>query len=194
MRSELGPLTESIRHCITGIGVHAVRDVLPAELRKAPAPGLVLCAGVSGALVEGLTTGEIVVATHICYGDRVFAASPLQFPGLPFRTGTVYCSPRVVSQRSERLDIARRTGALCVDMESGEVAQICAEMSLPVAVLRVVMDTVDDVLPEVESPRNEAERAALDASETREISDEVREKSRAARRVLQAALSALLGV
>ncbi len=194
MQSELGLLTETIPHCITGIGIHAVREVLPAELRKVPVPRLVLSAGVSGALVEGLTTGEIVVATHICYGDRVFAVSRLSIPGLPFRTGTIYCSPRVVSQRSERLDIARRTGALCVDMESGEVARICEDMRLPVAGLRVVMDTVDDELPEVDSPRNDVERAALDARAASEISEEVREKSRVARRTLQAALGALLGV
>ena len=78
--------------------------------------------GLSGALVAGVAPGTVVSAERVVdtYGDVLWEGAPLEVPGAS--VATVCSAERVIDDPRERDDIARRTGALAVDMESGPLA------------------------------------------------------------------------
>jgi nucleoside phosphorylase len=68
-------------------------------------------------------------------------------------------SPRIATTRDERLALAM-SGAAVVDMESYSILESAASAAVPTAVLRVVADSIDRVLPNLNSALNDA--GALD--------------------------------
>jgi adenosylhomocysteine nucleosidase len=111
-----------------------------AAIRRAIDAGAeaLLSFGLAGGLVPGLRPGTIVVA------DRVVAASrpPLALR-VDARRGPVAAADAIVAEAAEKAALQARTGALCVDLESGLVA----EAGLPYAVLRAIADPAERSLP-----------------------------------------------
>jgi 4-hydroxy-3-methylbut-2-enyl diphosphate reductase len=64
--------------------------------------------------------------------------------GLRVRTGPIVSTDRIITGRTEREKLAR-TGALAVDMESASIVRAAAagRREVPIAVVRVIVDTVD---------------------------------------------------
>jgi adenosylhomocysteine nucleosidase len=60
---------------------------------------------------------------------------------------TLYSAGRVVSDPRDRAELAGRTGAAAVDMESAAVARAAAEAGLPCVAIRAIADGADDDLP-----------------------------------------------
>jgi hypothetical protein len=62
-------------------------------------------------------------------------------------TGVVVSSHDPVTYPAEKVALHRRWHALCVDMESGVVARVCAEAKKPFAVIRAVADPASRIIP-----------------------------------------------
>jgi adenosylhomocysteine nucleosidase len=126
--------------------------------------------GCAGALVPGLTTGQLVLAPavsmHELNEDSGFDETRLQrFPvdpqllsytrtaaakaGVPTADGSLFTSPKVLFTPEEKAQRGRETGAIAVEMESGVHAAFAAQRGLPFLVLRVILDGVDMRLPMV---------------------------------------------
>ena len=78
--------------------------------------------GLAGALVAGLAPGTLVTAERVVdtSGEILWEGAPLDVPGAS--VATVCSAERVIDDPDERDELARRTGAVAVDMESGPLA------------------------------------------------------------------------
>ncbi|WP_405150508.1 hypothetical protein OG589_17905 [Sphaerisporangium sp. NBC_01403] len=111
-----------------------------------PVYGALAVVGFGGALDPSLRPGDVLVASEVRFGDRVFAcasapplAEELARAGLPVRTGRLLTCDHVVTG-VERARLAAG-GAHAVDMETGPLA--AASAGRPLAAVRVIVDTPD---------------------------------------------------
>jgi 4-hydroxy-3-methylbut-2-enyl diphosphate reductase len=116
----------------------------PARARAARRPGPSLVVGVAGALVPGVSAGDLVVATEVRRPDgepvpvpsAPLLAGALRRLGLTVHTGPLASSPVLVAGPG-RAALAG-SGALAVDMES---AWLVPDDGSPYAALRAIVDT-----------------------------------------------------
>ena len=111
----------------------------------------VILVGLGGGLVEGLTPGDVVVASsiHVTSGAPAIdlpasyeISTLLAATGLNVHLAPIVSSPKIIKGAEDRLS-ASRDGAICVDMESYWCAPLAAHH--PFAVVRILLD-----LPEYE--------------------------------------------
>jgi 4-hydroxy-3-methylbut-2-enyl diphosphate reductase len=152
LRSEYAALARQVpgatlERC--GMGPDRVRTWLPRLDQLAPAA--VAVAGVAGGLDPSLRSGDVIVASEVRdeHGRILLrAAAPLAAElrrmGLRVHTGPIISTDHIVSglEREKMAD----TGALAVDMESAAIVRALSERDLPVAVVRVIVDTVHSPL------------------------------------------------
>jgi 4-hydroxy-3-methylbut-2-en-1-yl diphosphate reductase len=127
-----------------GMGMKRVQAWVPRI--AALAPDAVVVAGVGGGVSPELRAGDVVVASEVRddIGRTVLrAAAPLvaalRQQGLRVHIGPMLSTDHIVTgPERERL---ARTGALAVDMESSAVVRALPTRDLPVAVVRVIVDT-----------------------------------------------------
>jgi hypothetical protein len=101
-------------------GARTARVGLGVSLPTADAP--LVSFGLAGALVDELPPGALVTATRVVSerGETLWEGEPVAVDGA---SPAVICSTnRVVDDPAERRRIAERTGAVAVEMESGELA------------------------------------------------------------------------
>ena len=116
--------------------------------------------GLCGALTADLHPGDVVVANALHTTDGATTlelpgadpvANALRAAGLHVRTGPIACSPSVV--KGDRRAALAATGAVAVDMESAWLLDELAGRH-PVAVVRVVIDTLDHELRSLRTARH----------------------------------------
>jgi 4-hydroxy-3-methylbut-2-enyl diphosphate reductase len=148
LRSEYAALsgrvgTARLERC--GMGPARVRKWLPsvADMR----PDGVVVAGVAGGVHPSLRPGDVVVATEVRGPHRravLRAGAPLvaelRRMGLRVRSGPMLSRETLIGGPDEREQLAD-TGALAVDMESADIVAAFADRGIPVAVVRVIVDT-----------------------------------------------------
>jgi adenosylhomocysteine nucleosidase len=135
----------------TGVGqerMHTALDWMFSSplVRDVPyAPGLVISAGFSGALREGLHVGDIVVATEVVGPDGVCheASWPTEgnvsWPGEHHR-GRLLTVDKFIADPETKRALGLRHAALAVDMETATVACRCNRLDIPFACIRVISD------------------------------------------------------
>ncbi len=64
------------------------------------------------------------------------------------RLGRMVTVPRIVNRAIEKQEIANRTGAIGLDMESAPLGYIADEKKIPFVVIRAISDLMDEDLPE----------------------------------------------
>lgn len=108
---------------------------------------LVVSSGLAGALQPGIASGELVCDPH---GGPVALARAARAAaesfGIPLHMGTALCAERVLGPEEKRR-LGDRRRALAVDMESAAVRAWCEKRGTAFAVLRAVLDPVDERLP-----------------------------------------------
>jgi nucleoside phosphorylase len=146
-----------------GIGPRRTRETV-ARFASTPF-SLVLSIGCAGALIPGLATGQLILASDVhlqlakdddrleryavnsqlLTQTRIVAAQI----GVPVAEGALFTSPKVLYTPEEKAAQVKRTGAIAVEMESGVHAAFAAEQGFPFLVLRVILDGIDMVIPAV---------------------------------------------
>ena len=144
-----------------GIGPRRARQTVNAFM-DTPLSA-VLSIGCAGALIPGLTAGQLVLAPALrMYTEeregqldtfevdsRLFVAArdAAQRASVETIEGGIVTSPRVLFTRQEKEKRGRETDCIAVEMESGVHAAFAVERTLPFLVLRVILDSVDMVIP-----------------------------------------------
>lgn len=102
-------------------GARAVRVGLGAS--RPAAGGRLVSFGLAGALVPGLPEGTVLTATRIVdeAGSILWEGSPIAVPGA--RPAVLCGAARVVDEPDDRAALAKRTGAVAVDMESASLTE-----------------------------------------------------------------------
>lgn len=107
--------------------------------------------GISGGLIEDLATGGLLLADTFTGREREFKAdvagvarcsAALERTALNWRCGKLVSVEQAVLSPAAKLNLAEKSGALAVDMESAAVALVAEMANLPYFALRSVCDTV----------------------------------------------------
>jgi len=156
-RARLG--AAEIAAVATGIGMERAQAAARRALDLYPDAELVLGTGVVGALSSGLAAGDLVVADRILTdradgaAEQVAAIDPatlselgryLRTARISYATGAILTTQRVLATGTDKRAAKERTGAIAVDMESAALAAEAHARGLKFAVVRAVMDSVDE--------------------------------------------------
>jgi adenosylhomocysteine nucleosidase len=153
-----GPSWLTVLVLETGLGPGAVEAALTWALGAPPfgnvpyRPKLVLSAGFSGALRQGLHVGDLVLATEVVdtEGNRWPATWPGELPPgqwqPPLKRGRLLTVPALVGDAGEKRALGERSGALAADMETAAVARLCHKHEVPFGCLRAISDDGDTPL------------------------------------------------
>lgn len=144
-----------------GIGPRRARQTVE-EFADTPLSA-VLSVGCAGALIQGLTTGQLVLAPAVRMEveeregrldtfvvDECLlrvAQSAAQQAGVETTEGVIVTNRRVLFTPQEKEERGRETDCIAVEMESGVHAAFAAERTLPFLALRVILDSVDMAIP-----------------------------------------------
>lgn len=112
--------------------------------------------GIAGALRPERRTGDVMLPARLLSAagewttDTAWRRRVAEIVGGQHVVSeeALYSADRVVSGREARAELAGRTGAAAVDMESAAVARAAAEAGLPCIAIRVIADGPDDALPD----------------------------------------------
>lgn len=133
---------------ISGVGRTAAARATAAVI-EAHRPQLVITAGFAGALDPELRRNDLVVADTIAREDgktiRPETVDDLRWPRC--FVGRLLTVDRVVKNRDEKQELRKVSQALAVEMESYAVVEACCAAKVPVAAIRVILDTADENLP-----------------------------------------------
>lgn len=132
-----------------GMGPAAARAATQALL-DGHAPAWVVSAGFSGALVDHLKVGDIVIGNELVdeQGHRLAIDVHMPQDAAAGRfVGRLLMTDRIVRTVAEKRTLHERHSALAVDMESLAVAQVCREAHRRCMVVRAVSDDLSADLP-----------------------------------------------
>jgi nucleoside phosphorylase len=133
----------------TGLGRRAMEAAVqwvlsdPRPAGQAYRPSLVLLAGFSGALVDGLAPGDLVLASAVLGEGSETWPVTWPAPTTAFHRGRLLTVDRLVADPADKRQLGRLYGALAVDMESAAAARLCQLSSVPFGCLRAISDRVD---------------------------------------------------
>jgi hopanoid-associated phosphorylase len=144
---------------LSGPGVLAIPGggqsaALEEALLAAAAQGAtgIISIGLAGALAEGLSPGDWVVAETVLAGNERLPTDAAwrtrlvtALPGA--KTGAFLGSETMLTDAAEKQRARLATGALAVDMESHVAARVAQRLGLPFAAARVISDAADRSLP-----------------------------------------------
>lgn len=129
----------------TGVGRKVCGQRMDIILRRERFEYLI-SAGFAGALEKELRIGNLLIAENF--------SSPqlLRSPGLDLADDGIFLGKLltvsgVIDSNPEREQLATKTGAAAVDMETEVIADACAEQDLPFLSLRAISDTASEPFP-----------------------------------------------
>lgn len=142
-----------------GIGPKRATETARRAFDSMPGAELVIGTGVVGALSRELKPGDLILADRIfathAQGERAEQVAvlsdshrraigkSLMAAGLNHITGAILTADRVLTT-AEKRGAKESSDAIAVDMESAAIAVEAAARGLPFAVIRAVLDEVDD--------------------------------------------------
>jgi len=147
----------------TGMGAHNASSACRESLAR-DHWDLIISSGFAGALTASFI-GSIVVANEVllesscqpCHQSGPLIPCHPQWRAKAFQVakcldrhaqcGRIVTVPRIVGQAREKQNIAEKTGALALDMESGPLGSVAQEASVPFLAIRAISDLCDEDLP-----------------------------------------------
>jgi adenosylhomocysteine nucleosidase len=114
-------------------------------------PEAIVSTGFCGALDHSLAIADVIAATEVIGGSRIYPARPIEAP----RQGRIVSIAHVAQTAAEKRKL-RETGASAVEMEAAAVAEAARQRGLPFYCVRAVTDLAD------ESMANDFNRALRD--------------------------------
>ena len=136
----------------TGVGreaaARAAEDII--EFHK---PAWVVSAGFAGALRDELKRGHMLMADVVAdesgqslsVGLKLDSQTVAATPGL--HVGRLLTVDRLIRDEQEKRRLAQQHDAVACDMETAAVAETCRRLKTRFLAVRIISDTVDDVLP-----------------------------------------------
>ena len=145
---QIYPLADNLCAILSGMGERNVRRASELLLNK-NIEGLISF-GTCAALSENIKAGELILADCVLTeNDERLASSEswraavmkyLNDHSISVHQGDNYSSSSVITSAADKTALARRTGAIAVDMESAFVFKIAQNNKLPALSLKVVVD------------------------------------------------------
>ena len=150
----------------TGVGRQACCRRMEIVLRREEFQ-FVISAGFAGALEKELRIGDLFVSENYSSPQLLRSVQrALTIDGI-FQ-GKLLTVPDVIESNSEREQLATKTGAAAIDMETEFIAEACADHQLPMLSLRAISDTPSEPFPapahvlfDIEKQRTDFARLAL---------------------------------
>ena len=147
-------LPEPLRPLLFTAGSEPGRAHEGARELLAEGASALLSFGVAGGLDPALLPGDAVLASVVIAPDGTrFPTEPGWRKSLEAhlagraRVGALSGSDRMIATRAEKLELARASAALAVDMESHQVARAARAAGVPFMALRVILDPASGELP-----------------------------------------------
>ncbi len=142
-----------------GIGAVRAGRASADLLDRLPCAG-VWSVGFAGGLGSGLRRGDLVCADRLVWetgeglaqragGSAEPMAAALRAAGLRTHTGAVLTVGAPLGTAAAKRAAQARTGAVAVEMEAAGVAETAAARGVPWVALKVILDEVEDPLPEL---------------------------------------------
>ena len=116
----------------------------------------VIFSGVAGSLNKELNVGDIVIGTDVVQHDvdaTEFGYKLGQIPQMKVWSfeskerlffGRILTGDQFVSKKDVKISLGSDFSALCVDMESGAVAQVCTRLGKGFLIIRSISDSITD--------------------------------------------------
>ena len=144
----------------TGLGMSRSKEVVRLALSEFQHVNFIIGTGIAGALSAGLRPGDIVIADRLVstredstHPEHVVPVAPdtidhcervLQAAGLQFSTGAILTARAVLPDADSKRLAKKNSGAIAVDMESVAIALAATSRGIPFAVVRTVLDSLED--------------------------------------------------
>ena len=135
----------TVAWCVSGVGAVAA-EAATRQLIAGHRPRALVSAGFAGGLDPGLARGSVVRASRVIRAGDV---TPIDLARLESTVTPLLIASvdAVVATVDAKRDLAARTGACAVDMETHAVARVAAAAGLPCHSVRVISDAADESLP-----------------------------------------------
>ncbi len=145
-----------VRLVTSGVGPDRARDAAEVAIEQHE-PSAVISIGVAGGLTNNLRRPSITIPTRILRRRDGAEFQPddelrkqivrlLNQADIFWQSVTSITTPEILFTRPEKREAAE-TGAEIVQMEDAEWADLCDAAGIPFASIRVVMDALDDDIP-----------------------------------------------
>lgn len=133
-----------LRLCLSGmVPAHARTRV--TRFLDAYQPDLMISCGLAGALRPHVGVGDLIVQTDFpILAER--ADDALREAGVPYHVGPLVTVTKPILSPVDRYELAGRTQAIGVDMESQTIAALCRTRGIPSLAIKGVSDGMDDDL------------------------------------------------
>lgn len=134
---------------VSGIGPERARSAARNLLAEHDV-AVLIAAGFAGALDEGLSSGDVVVADSVidAAGEPEVVYACDASLSAQTRTGArVLSIDRVTHSPEEKLLLFHRYACGLVDMESGAIAAVAMSLGVRFAAVRSIVDSLHDTLP-----------------------------------------------
>jgi len=129
----------------SGVGATNCNERIEKLLHKTR-PRLVISSGFAGAVAENLAVGDLILAENFSDPQLLAGAEKILRHRKP-PVVKLFTSTSIVDSIAERNEIARKSGAAAVDMETGAIVGVCSAHGVPVLSLRAISDAPGDPLP-----------------------------------------------
>ena len=137
---------KEIRIAHIGVGPAAAGESM-TRLLASEKPRLVICTGFAGGLRPPLGTGDLVVAENLSTPELVTRVRRHVPTSSQLVFGAIISYAEPVESVADKTELAGKTPALAVDMESEAVAEACLTAAVPLLVVRAISDPADTPLP-----------------------------------------------
>ncbi len=133
-----------IRLCLSGIVPDMAKERVERFLNSEK-PDMMLCCGLAGALRPDIQVGDLVVQSADPSLEEQ-AGLALRARGIPYHVGPLVTVSAPVLAPAARRELAAKSGAIAVDMESQTIAALCRERGIPCMAMKGVSDGYEDDL------------------------------------------------